>query len=308
MLPVGHDAVASQNKVFGITYAIDGWAVHQRKSLLGQANDGKWPATWEEYNQIASRMNSPPREHAWGMAIGHESDHFNNIMTIVWSYGGAIANAKGEPAFNSPDTLRAIDLIKHQYVDLKIIPRRGWAATVTSYNNELYQTKAAATVINPTSIYGWLQVNDRKLLADTHLYAPPSGPRGSFAEAGVWAWAVMKRSRDVDAARDAIWYFMGPDRYAKVLDAVPGRWVPAFRGMLDTDFWRTGEFSQLARIAINARTRAYPVGAASWRDHVENTFVLSDMLHRVCVEGIDTAEAVGWAQIRCEAAYRRLGI
>jgi ABC-type glycerol-3-phosphate transport system substrate-binding protein len=309
MLKVGHDSVATADgKVFGITYAIDGWAIHQRKSLLQQANDGKFPATWDEYNQIAPKMNQPPKLHSWGMAIGHEGDHFNNIITIVWDYGGQIANEKGEPNFNTPETVAAINVIKHQYVDLKIIPQEGWAATVTSYNNELYQKKAAATIINPTSVYGWLQVNDKELLADTALYAPPAGPKGSFSEAGNWSWAVMKKSKQVDDAKAAVLNFMQPDVYSNVLNAVLGRWVPAFQGMLNTDFWKNGEFSAMAKIAQSARTRAYPIGNASWRDNVESTFVLSDMLHKVVVENMPVADAVGWAQQQCQAIYQKLGI
>ena len=309
MMPVAHDSMYMPDKsIVGITYAIDGWATHVRKDLLQEANGGAYPATWDAFNAVAPKMNKPPQEHAWGMSIGHEGDHFNNIITVVWGYGGAIANDKGEPAFNSPETVAAVKMIAHQYKDLKIIPSQGWAAPDTSYNNQLYQKKAAAMIINPTSVYGWLQVNDKDLLAETALYSPPAGPKGSFSEAGIWAWPVMKKSKHVDAAKEAIGYFMQADRYATVLNAVLGRWVPVYKGMLNTDFWQKGQFSEMAKIALNGRTRAYPIGAASWRDDVENTFVLSDMLHKVCMEGMAAEDAVGWAQQQCEASFKKLGI
>lgn len=309
MMQVSHDALYMADKTLvGITYAVDGWAVHQRKDLLQDANGGKWPGTWDEWNAIAPKMNKPPALHAYGMAIGHEGDHFNNIITAVWGYGGAIANDKGEPAFNSPETVAAIKMIKHQYVDLKIIPSEGWAAPDTSYNNQLYQKKAVAFVINPTSIYGWLQVNDKELLGMTSLYAPPAGPKGSFSEAGIWAWAVMKKSKHVDDAKDAIRYFMQIDTYSKVLNAVLGRWVPVYKGMLNTDFWQKSEFSAMAQIALSGRTRAYPFGAATWRDDVENRYVLSDMLHKVCLENVPVEDAVAWAQSECEASFKKMGI
>jgi ABC-type glycerol-3-phosphate transport system substrate-binding protein len=294
--------------IVGVTYAVDGWAVHHRKSLLQDANGGKFPPTWDEWNAIAPKLNKLPAVHAWGMSIGHEGDHVNNIMTIVWGYGGALCNDKGEPAINSPETVAAIKMIAHQYKDLKIIPSEGWAAPDTSYNNQLYQKKSAAMVINPTSIYGWLQVNDKELLADTALYAPPAGPKGSFSEAGTWAWAIMKKSKHVDQAKDAISYFMNMDNYGPVLSAVLGRWVPVYKNMLNTDFWQKGEFSEMAKIALAARTRAYPIGAATWRDDMEQRFVLSDMLHKVAVENMAAEEAVGWAQTECEASFKKLGI
>jgi ABC-type glycerol-3-phosphate transport system substrate-binding protein len=141
----------------------------------------------------------------------------------MWAYGAQLADENGNPTFNSTGTVEALKLVKTQFVDLKIVPPDSLGATVTSWNNEAYQKRRALAIVNPTTVYGWLAVNDPKLLEQTGLYALPAGPAGTFTECDVWQFGVFKKSKDPEKAVEALAYFMEPERYRRVTSAVEGR-------------------------------------------------------------------------------------
>ena len=71
-------------------------------------------------------------------------------------------------------------------------------------NNNAYQTGRAAFIINPPSVYAWMQANDKELLANTALINIPKGPgaKGKAASAiGSWLWLVPKSSKQIDACQ-----------------------------------------------------------------------------------------------------------
>ena len=111
------------------------------------------------------------------MALGHEGDHMNNLVTILWAYGGRLNDEQGVPDITNPANKKGIEIVVEMW-KAKLIPPDTFAQTVTSWNNETYQKGRGLIAINPATIMGWLLVNDKELADKTGLSPPPKGSAG----------------------------------------------------------------------------------------------------------------------------------
>ena len=173
---ISSNAVAD-GAIIGAPYAIDVWPAHYRIDTIGPATGGRFFDTWDELIDLGPKIQQPPKTYTFAMSLGHEGDHMNNLCSILWCYGGRVANEKGEPDITNPANKAALDAVVRMW-QAKLIPPDTFAATVTSWNNEQYQKSRGLIAINPATIMGWLLVNDKDLADRTGLASPPKGPAG----------------------------------------------------------------------------------------------------------------------------------
>jgi hypothetical protein len=287
---------SSDGAVIGAPYAIDVWPPQWRTDVIGPANNGQFFETWEKMLEIGPKIQKPPQTFTFAMAIGHEGDHVNNLVTILWAYGGRLADEKGIPDIKNPANKAGIDMVKKLW-DAKLMPPEGWAQTVTSYNNETYQKGRGLVSINPATIMGWLLVNDKELADKTGIAQPPRGTAGSFAEGASLAFSYFKKAKLADRAPSALEAFLAPENLEKISKSVEGRFVPVYRDHTKTDFWQTSKFAEMRKIAENGRIREWPAAPQPWiPDVTDARYTLSDMMNKVCKEGMSIEDAQSWAQ------------
>src|SRR5262245_29112149 len=84
---------------------------HARMDLLQQAGYASLPETWEKFIEACLKINKPPF-YAYGMALGTSpgNDSTEDIMAVVWAYGGNLIDRQNRVVFNSPGTVRAFQL------------------------------------------------------------------------------------------------------------------------------------------------------------------------------------------------------
>jgi multiple sugar transport system substrate-binding protein len=306
LFPVAERAVTYEDgKHWAVPWGINGWPIHARRDLWERGGSG-FPKTWDEFGAVAASIQQPPRTYGFGLATGLEGDATDNFVNLMWSFGARLADEHGAPALDSSGTVEALRLVRKWFVDLKIIPPESLSATLTAWNNEAYQKGRALAIINPTTVYGWLVVNDQDLLERTGLYALPAGPAGSFTQVDVWDFAVFRRARNADRALEALAYFVEPERYEAVIGAVQGRFVPVYRDLTKTDFWTTNaEFREMIKVAQTGRTSSYAGPPMPWFAQMVNQHVISTMIRRVVQDGEDPAAAVSWAHGEVWKAYEQ---
>ena len=94
----------------------------------------------------------------------------------MWSFGGKVMAKDGKTVvFDSPETRAAYQFVADMFLKDRTIPHSALTWDDAG-NNVAYQTGRAAFVLNPPSIYQWLQEHDKKLLAGTVLIGVPKGP------------------------------------------------------------------------------------------------------------------------------------
>jgi len=298
-------AVAGDGVVIGAPYAVDVWPPQWRIDEIGAVNNGKFFETWDKLIELGPKAQKPPRIFTFAMALGHEADTTNNLCTVLWSYGGRIADEKGVPDITNPANKAGIETIKRMW-DAKLMPPEGFAQTVTSYNNETYQKGRALMAINPATIMGWLLVNDKELADKTGIAQAPAGPAGSFSEGASLMFNYFKKARMADKAPSAIEYFIQPPNLETISKSVEGRFVPVYRDHTKGDFWQTSKFAEMRKIAENGRIREWPAPPQAWLPDVQQArFTLSDMLNKVLNEGMNIEDAQEWAQKGMMDSYNR---
>lgn len=298
---------AAGGKIFGAPYAIDPWSAHWRKDVIEPVTGGGFFKTWEDLLALGPKIQQPPKTYAYAMATGHEGDHVNNIVTLLWAYGGRLATEEGVPDIKNPANKAGIDMAVKLW-QAKLIPPDSANATTTSWNNEAYQKSRGMIAINPATIYGWLVVNDKELAGKTGLSIPPKGSAGAFAEGGAPAFGIFKKSKLADKAFAALEFFMQPENVQKISSSVEGRYVPIFRDHLNTPFWQSSAFADLKSIAEVGRIREWPASPQPWiSDVTDAKYVLSDMLQQKIIgQGMSIEQAQDWAQTQMMDSYNKL--
>jgi ABC-type glycerol-3-phosphate transport system substrate-binding protein len=292
--------------VIGAPYAIDVWPAHWRMDVIGQATGGRFFETYEEMLQLGPKIQQPPRNYVYSMALGHEGDHMNNMVTMLWAYGGRIANEQGVPDITNPANKAGIDMAV-QLWKAKLIPPDTFAQTVTSWNNETYQKSRGLISINPCTIMGWLLVNDKELGDKTGLSLPPKGSAGSFAEGASISFNYYKKAPLAKEALSALEFFMQPEKLERISKSVEGRFVPVYRDHAKTEFWTTSKFAELKKIAEFGRVREYPSAPVPWlADVTDARYVMSDMMSKIVNDNMAIEDAQNWAQEQMMDSYNKL--
>ncbi len=292
--------------VIGAPYAIDVWPAHWRIDAIGSATGGRFFESWDELIDLGPKIQQPPKTYTYAMALGHEGDHVNNLVTIMWCYGGRLCDEKGVPDIVNPANKAALDAVVRMW-QAKLIPPDTFASTVTSWNNENYQKSRGLMAVNPATIMGWLLVNDKDLADRTGLASPPKGTAGTFAEGGSISFNYYKKAPLAKMAPSALEYFIQPDNLLKISQSVEGRFVPVFRDHAKGDFWQTSKFAEMKKIAEVGRIREYPASPQAWLlDVTDAKYTLSDMVQKIINDKMPIEDAQAWAQTQMMDSYTKL--
>ena len=156
------DTVMHEGKAYGVPQSVSPRSLITRLDIL-EAAKVEPPKTWEALVEVCKKLQKPPKLTGLGMCLGLYSDASNDIMNVIWSYGGQLIGAdKKTVVLNSPETVAAVKFIADMYNTHKIIPKGaiGWDNTG---NNKAFQSKQVIFVLNSTSIYAHLDQSDKEL-------------------------------------------------------------------------------------------------------------------------------------------------
>jgi ABC-type glycerol-3-phosphate transport system substrate-binding protein len=306
MYPIGISSnLVDDGSVIGAPYAIDVWPAHWRIDTIGAVTGGRFFDTYEELLELGPKVQQPPRTYCYAMALGHEGDTVNNLCSLLWAYGGRIADEKGVPDIINPANKAPIEIAVRMW-QAKLIPPDTFASTVTSWNNETYQKGRGMIAVNPATIMGWLLVNDKELGEKTGLSFPPKGPAGTYAEGTSIAFNYFKRSPLASKAPSALEFLLQPDNVLKISQSVEGRFVPVYRDHAKGEFWEKSKFAELKKIAEGGRIREWPAAPQDWlADVTDSRYTLSDMMQKIINDKMPIDAAQEWAQKDMMDAYKK---
>jgi multiple sugar transport system substrate-binding protein len=298
-------AVMYKGRALGVPLAVNPWPVHARLDLLEQAKVD-YPKTWDEFIETSKKIQSPPRLYAFGMCLGLVEDTTDNVMNLLWCYGGKMVEADNKTVvMNSAANVAGVKVIEAMFKTHKIIPQGaiGWD---NSGNNKAYQSRQAAFVMNPSSIYAYLDSNDRDLQKVTGLFPVPAGPKGTVNQIDTWSYGAFKKNPYPDIARGLIDYFMQPANYDKIIQSTGGRWVPVYKRLFDSPFWREKpEFKHFINMAETGVPVSYAGAPTAAAGEVLNTHVIPKMIQRVLVDNWEPAKALEECDKRIVEIYAR---
>src|SRR5213075_822281 len=85
-------SVMVKGRAMGVPLAVNPWPVHARLDLLEQAKV-EYPKTWDACIETSKKIQAPPRLFAFGMCLGPVEDTTDNVMNLLWCYGGKMVEA-----------------------------------------------------------------------------------------------------------------------------------------------------------------------------------------------------------------------
>jgi ABC-type glycerol-3-phosphate transport system substrate-binding protein len=299
--------VQTDGKVYSIPMQADLLVMYARLDLIEKATGKRdVPATFDELDMIARKVNAPPNLYGLGMVLGRTNDARDGITAILRNDGGSLVDKDGKPAINNDGTLSALTRIQTWWKD-KLIPpdSPGWD---DSGNNNSYQSKQSAFVLNQASIFAYLDQNDKALLKDTQQAPVPKGKVGSFSRVGTWSWSVFANSKQVEAGKAMIETIMQPDKLEAVYEKVGGRWYPVYKDLANAPFWKQRPYFDLFPSAIQSATPVWaPAPATSTLltqlSAVDQKLILAEMVQDVIVSGKSPQDAAKTAQTKMEQAF-----
>jgi multiple sugar transport system substrate-binding protein len=298
-------SVVYKGRAMGAPLAVNPWPVHARLDLLEKAKVD-YPKTWDEFIETSKKIQDPPRLFAFGLCLGLVEDTTDNVMNLLWCYGGKMVEADNKTVvMNSPENVAGVKVIEAMFKTHKIIAP-GSISWDNSGNNKAYQSKQAAFVMNPTSVYAYLDGNDKDLQKATGLFPVPAGPKGTVNQIDTWAFGAFKKNPYPELAKGLVEYLMRPDNYDKIIQSTGGRWVPVYKRLFDSPFWKEKpafkHFIQMAETGVPVSYAGAPTPAAG---EVLNTQVVPKMIQRVLVENWAAEKALEESHKKIAEIYDR---
>jgi len=299
--------VQSGDKVYSIPMQTDVTVLYARLDLIEKATGKREaPATWDDLEAIARKVNAPPKLYGIGFTLGRTPDGDGNFQNLMYSDGGTQVDKDGKPALNSDGTISALTRIQKWWKD-KLIPEDS-PSWDDSKNNASYQSRQSAFVVNPASIFAYLDANDKELLKDTTQAGIPKGTAGSFPGIGTWSWSVFSASKQVAASKAMIRAIMQPDKMEAVYEKVGGRWYPVYKDLAKADFWKSRPyFDAFPSIISGSRVAWYPAPATpkllTQISAVSQKRIYSEMVQDVVVNNKSPQDAAKIAQTKAELAF-----
>ncbi|CAN5328132.1 hypothetical protein BH10PSE9_BH10PSE9_04130 [soil metagenome] len=290
-------------KVQALPLEVDVSPMYARKDLLAKINM-PIPATWDDLRKASQAiMKADPTIQAFGFPVSNANDAEGGLRQVIWSYGGAMFSKDGKTVtFNSPETIAAYQFIADMVAE-GTIPR----AALTwddAGNNTAYQTGRSAFIINPPSVYSWMQANDKELLKNTALINVPKGPgaKGRAASGvGSWLWLVPKSSKQIDNAKGWLKYFFEPTRYQKIIQTVGGRWLPIYPSMMAMPLFKDNpDYANFGAMAASGIIDGHEAPPSAWASKANNAKVVTNVLQKILVDKMAAKDAVAWGQAEIE--------
>ena len=290
-------------KVQALPIEIDISPMYARKDLLAKVGL-PMPQNLEDMRNAAKAiLKADPTIQPFGLPVSSANDAEGQIRQIIWAFGGAMFSKDSKTVtFNSPEVIAAYQFIADMFAE-GTIPRAALSWDDAG-NNNAYQTGRSAFIINPPSVYSWMQANDKTLLANTALINLPKGPgaKGRVAASiGSWLWLVPKSSKQIDHAKGWLRYFFEPTRYQQIIDKVGGRWLPIYPSMMSMPLFKDNpDYANFGDMAASGIIDGYEGPPTAWASKVNNAKVVTQIMQKILVDRLSAKDAVAWGTAEIE--------
>ncbi|MDQ3657957.1 MAG: sugar ABC transporter substrate-binding protein [Chloroflexota bacterium] len=226
----------------GITWQFDTRGIYYRKDLLEAAGLAV-PTTWEEWRTALEALHRPD-EGVMALAVpgkqgSYDTDQF--YMTLVFQAGGGLADAEGNPTFDTPEQLAALEFEKDLVDNFAAPGTASW--TFTEVMRAFEQEQAAMAFGG-----GWfiedIKVNAPDLFDRVGLLPPligPGGPDAQFVVSFANPWMIYKQTEHPEEAKTFLKWMMLPENLSKLYSSEPGGKWPVYESLLDTPVYQENE-------------------------------------------------------------------
>ena len=275
-----------------------GNAVVYRKDVFDK-HGLKEPNTWDEYLKLGTvlKKNNLPV----GQALSHTfGDAPGFAYPLLWSYGGMEVDKSGKVAIDTASSRRALEFMK-EFWESACDP--GGMAWGDGSNNRAFLGQTIAATLNGASIYFVAKRKFGALAKKLAHFNNPEGPSGRYHVVGPRSPAIMKYSKEKDAAADFVRYMFEEKNFSKFLTVNSGYVQGLTRKWEDHPVWSSDPALKI--FSTNAKYgRSYGY-AGPWNrssGEVAEKYIIVDMFARA-VRGHAPKAITAWAQKELKNVY-----
>jgi multiple sugar transport system substrate-binding protein len=289
-----------EGKYLAIPRDIVGTTWHWRKSWFKEVGVEKWPATLDELHDAGRKLKA--KGHPLGASLGHTTgDPVFWVYPYIWMYGGQEVDQNGKVAINSPGTIAAVKAIKDNWAEAFDETGLAWD---DGANNRAFLAETIAATQNGASIF-WVARNDKMpFLDDIGLDFMPAGPKGQIVLASSEYYAIMKYSKNVDAAKAFIRWQMQDAQWMPLFELMGSFICGVGPKQNDNPIW--DKFPPVTRVFKGGpetfRGIGWPGPPSQKAGLAQAKYIIVDMFAKA-TQGESPESAVAWAEGELKTAY-----
>jgi multiple sugar transport system substrate-binding protein len=287
-------------KYLGVPHDFVGNAVHWRKSWFTEVGADRFPATFAEYHAAGKKLKD--NGHPLGQALGHSfGDPPTFCYPLMWAHGGREVDEQGKVAINSPETIAAVTEMQRAWRDAYDETGLAWDDTS---NNRAFLAGTVAATLNGASAWWVARKDNSPFFDDIALDLLPPGPKGRFLFALNNNYAIMKYSRNVDAAKEFIRWSMTPEVWYPWFELSESYYSGVGPKQDETPIW--DKFPPVTRVFKGAgpslRAPGSPGPYNQQAGLAQSKYIIVDMFAKA-VQGETPEAAVAWAENELKQVY-----
>jgi multiple sugar transport system substrate-binding protein len=235
--------------------AIKGYALNFRIASVKAAGFGAFPTTLDDFMRLAKQLKR--NGHPMGFALGNAPSDANNwCYSLLWAFGGGVADADDHVIINRPETLAALDYARELFPQLI----EGTLSWTDKSNNEAFLSGAISCTNNPIVLYAQMRAQNNPLADDIdHAYFPV-GRSGEPREFQVmYPMMLFKHSPYPNAAKALMAFFMERAQYDPWLHDSAGYLSHTLKAYNDNPVWTEDPKRTVFRdAAARSKSFGYP--------------------------------------------------
>jgi multiple sugar transport system substrate-binding protein len=191
-----------------------------RKDIFAKLNL-KPPQTWDEMVEAGKAIQSANPEMG-GVAMYYGKSAAQNLMiwfNYLWGMGGDLLDARGQPAFNSPQAIAATQAYMDVLLKHKVAPAATASFNEADAANSMAQGKTAMYPVWWWRYAGLVDPKTSTLKPEQVGFAPlpsmPGKPATTYTNS--WFYGINKNSKKKDAAMEYLTWLSQPSIERAVL-------------------------------------------------------------------------------------------
>jgi multiple sugar transport system substrate-binding protein len=304
-----HEKWDYNGKEVGITWQFDQRAIFYRKDLLQEAGI-KVPTTWDELLSAVQKLHDPANDMV-GIAFPgkqgtYDTDQF--YMTLVLQAGGGLSDEEGNPTFDTPEQLEALNFEK-ELMNYAAEGTPSW--TFTEVLKQFEQGKAAFAFGG-----GWYAADIEKNAPELKgkvgvlpVLEGPGGPEARHCVSFANPWMIYNQTEHPEEAKTFLKWMMEKDHIRALYAAEPGAKWPVYRSLLDDPIYKQNELVEtLAKQVVESGVDYwYPNNAGAVGIASMGTGIADMIVNPVITGARDPEDALAEAQERLGPLFQTQG-
>jgi multiple sugar transport system substrate-binding protein len=274
--------------------------------------------TLDDFRDAALQVSDASKEiWGWGFTLNKSDDGHAFITNVIQNFGGRFVDQTGQKvAFNSPETVRAVEWLAETYMSEKYQPMLppGVSSWTDTSNNETFLAGKIAYTYNAFTLYGKAKLDNNPIFPNIAvLRRPMNQDRATRFEAGGIGWiSIFKGAKNPDLAREATMELLDPQHFMPMVESGGGFFLPAYKNQWTDDITAIDpNYATLKEIIFSESGytgQSYPAAPNPAIANINALSITSQMMTFVLAGTMTPSQAVEDAHKRMVQLFDELGL